>query len=117
MDYRYVFGVVIIVGILAVFFAMPGEHEEFAKCVGSSGAKMYGAYWCTHCEKQKEMFGKSFNNIQYVECSLPNNGGQTELCKNAQIIAYPTWEFGSGEKITGELSMQEISIRSGCKIN
>jgi len=26
----------------------------FAKCLTENGAKMYGAYWCTHCENQKK---------------------------------------------------------------
>ncbi|NEO22297.1 MAG: hypothetical protein F6K57_24065, partial [Moorea sp. SIO4A5] len=24
------------------------------------GAKMYGAYWCPYCTKQKQMFGEAF---------------------------------------------------------
>ena len=33
----------------------------------ASGAKMYGAFWCSHCADQKEEFG-SGADIPYVEC-------------------------------------------------
>lgn len=31
-------------------------------------AKMYGAYWCTHCFHQKELLGKqAMTKVKYVE--------------------------------------------------
>ena len=39
--------------------------REVAKHLKESGAKMYGAFWCSHCEDQKETFGAGAN-IPYV---------------------------------------------------
>jgi ribosomal protein S27E len=30
---------------------------------------MYGQVTCQHCQKQKAMFGDSFQKITYVECT------------------------------------------------
>ncbi len=116
MDFKYLFAAIAIVAVIAIFLSLPGEHDDFAQCVSDSGARMFGAYWCSHCENQKNLFGKSFDRIEYVECSLPNNAGQTQVCRDEQIISYPTWEFGNGERISGELSLSEIALRTGCEL-
>jgi DNA-directed RNA polymerase subunit RPC12/RpoP len=94
----------------------PGKYDDFAQCLTDSGAKEYGAYWCGNCQTQKAMFGKSFENVSYIECSLPNNGGQNQICKDAGIEAYPTWEFGDGERITGVISLERLAVITGCEL-
>lgn len=93
-----------------------GKYNEFAECVSNSGAKMYGAYWCSHCAQQKKSFGNSFSKVNYVECSLPNNAGQTQVCESAGIQSYPTWEFGDGTREEGILSLEKISQITGCSL-
>src|SRR5215467_2633829 len=64
--------------ILAVFAGVAymglrkrtGRLDAFAKCLTAKNAKMYGAYWCPHCQDQKEMFGSSFQYAPYVECGI-----------------------------------------------
>lgn len=35
----------------------------------AAGAKMYGAFWCSHCFAQKEYFGQeAMADFPYVEC-------------------------------------------------
>ncbi len=77
---------------------------------------MYGAYWCSHCENQKEMFGSSWKHVEYVECSLPGNRIQTEFCAKAGITSYPTWEFTNGARIAEEVSLSGLSEKSGCTL-
>ncbi|MEK6914808.1 MAG: hypothetical protein AABW83_04110 [Nanoarchaeota archaeon] len=91
-----------------------GKYDDFAKCVSGGGVKMYGAYWCAHCNNQKKLFGGSFSEINYIECSLPNNGGQTQECIGANIESYPTWEFGDGSREQGEISLDKLSQVTGC---
>lgn len=113
----------ITIGIIVLFFVLlstpaidisPGKYDSFAECLSGKGFKMYGAYWCSHCADQKKLFGNSFSKINYVECSLPNNAGQTEDCKNSGINSYPTWEFGDGTKQEGLISLNKLSEISGC---
>lgn len=91
------------------------QKEALAQCLSENGVKMYGAYWCGHCKDQKDLFGKSFDKIVYIECSLPNNAGQTEICKKAEIESYPTWEFTDDEKISSIFSLQELAQKAGCE--
>ena len=90
--------------------------DAFAQCLTDKGVKMYGDYWCPHCINQKELFGSSFEKVQYVECSLPNRGGQNEVCNDAGINGYPTWEFADGSRVEGEMNMENIAAKAGCPL-
>jgi hypothetical protein len=92
------------------------SYDGFADCLRESGALMYGAYWCPHCAEQKAMFKGSKDKIPYVECSLPNRAGQTQVCKDAGITSYPTWDFKDVGAIRGKLTLDELSQVSGCPI-
>ncbi len=47
----------------------PPKAVELAAKLNASGAKMYGAFWCSHCQDQKETFGKdAIGSFPYVEC-------------------------------------------------
>ncbi|PSN15099.1 hypothetical protein C7271_21160 [filamentous cyanobacterium CCP5] len=59
----------------------------------ATGAVMYGAYWCPHCEAQKELFGAAMEAIPYVECDPEGENAQPELCQAKNIEGYPTWEI------------------------
>ena len=93
----------------------PGKYDAFAQCLSDNGVKMYGAYWCPHCEDQKTMFGDSWKNVNYIECSLPQRRGQTQICIAESIQSYPTWEFADGTRVLGTLSFQELSARTSCR--
>lgn len=92
-----------------------GEYS-FAECLTESGTKMYGAYWCTHCNEQKQSFGEDAKYLKYIECSTLDGKGQTQVCIDAGITAYPTWKFGDGTKIEGFLPLEKLSQMSGCKL-
>ena len=113
--------VVIAAAVLAIFFVTrggsePGKYDEFAQCVTDSGAAMYGAYWCPHCQSQKESFGNSLQLIDYVECDPRGDGARPELCEQNAITGYPTWIFGNGERASGTLSLGTIASRTGCQL-
>jgi hypothetical protein len=92
------------------------ELQSFAKCISDSGATMFGAYWCPHCQNQKKEFGGAWDQINYVECSLPGGQAQTEICVQAKIESYPTWEFSDGSRTTGEMSFGQLAAKTGCKL-
>jgi hypothetical protein len=117
--------VVILVVIIAVFAGIlyfkqnqsqPDRYDGFAKCLKDKGAIFYGTSWCPHCQNQKAAFGRSKQYLPYVECSTPDGRQQTEVCKQAEIISYPTWVFPDGSKQTGEISMQDLAQKTGCTL-
>jgi hypothetical protein len=121
----------VIVGLVAVVFGgylllnsaggsgglgSAGKLDEFAKCISEKGAVFYGAEWCSHCKNQKEEFGNSFKYVNYVECSVPGGRGQVKECQDKEIKGYPTWEFGDGSRMTGEVPMDVLADTTGCQL-
>ena len=93
-----------------------GKYDDFAKCLTVNEAKMYGAFWCSHCQNQKKSFGSSWQYVDYVECSLPDGNSQTEFCSNARIEGYPTWEFKDKSRIEGEATFGQLAEKTGCSL-
>ena len=100
-------------GITGMTSVVPGNYDNFAKCITEKGASLYGAEWCGHCQNQKRMFGQSFQHINYVECADGNK--QLELCAEKKITAYPTWEI-NGELIPGSQTIDSLSLKTGCTL-
>lgn len=103
-----------IIGAIVWYAGRPGMYDTFASCISNSGAKFFGAFWCPHCQEQKRMFGKSASELPYIECSTPNGQGQTQVCKDAGIEGYPTWEFADGTRKSGTLQFSELAILTQC---
>ncbi len=92
-----------------------GKYDAFAKCIKDSGAKLYGAFWCPHCQAQKARFGTSEKYLPYIECSTPDGQGQTQACKDAGITTYPTWQFANSTTTeVGEKELAELASSTGC---
>ncbi|XP_024536881.1 thiol-disulfide oxidoreductase LTO1 [Selaginella moellendorffii] len=87
-----------------------------AKHLKSIGAKMYGAFWCSHCHEQKQELGKEAMKIlEYVECfpdGYRKNVKTAKACEAAKIEGFPTWII-KGEKYSGELSLEELADAAG----
>jgi hypothetical protein len=90
--------------------------DRFAKCLASKKLLMYGSFFCSHCDDQKQMFGTSFQYIPYVECSIPGSRELTVSCKFAQIQHTPTWILGNGERLIGVQQLQTLSTKAGCPL-
>lgn len=89
--------------------------EDFAKCLSVKGAKMYGAFWCGHCQNQKKSFGDSWKFVSYVECDPRGENPETELCLSKKIQGYPAWEINN-QLYPGEMSFEELAELSGCEL-
>jgi hypothetical protein len=118
---KIVIGIFILAaGLLIAMYLYRQNHryDAFAKCLKDRHVLMYGAYWCPHCAEQKEKFGASFKYAPYIECGIPGNTrGEQEVCKDAGIKHFPTWQFPPvGERFEGSLSLEDLSDRSGCPL-
>jgi len=94
----------------------PSNLDEFAKCLKEKKATFYGAFWCPHCQKQKQMFGNSEKFLPYVECSTSDSKDQLPLCKNKKIQGYPTWEFADGSRLSGEVTFEKLAGKTSCSV-
>jgi hypothetical protein len=74
---------------------------------------MYGAYWCPHCDRQKNLFGKeAFAQINYIECDPEGPNAQPSRCEAANIQSYPTWQI-EGETYRGTIPLAQLAEISG----
>ena len=123
---NYFFWILLLVvfGGGAVFLFWPkapakGNYDDFAKCLSSKDAVMYGAYWCPHCQNEKKSFGDSFRFVNYIECTQ-----ETGKCLTEKINGYPTWIFPAssaggpdGKRFEGEMGLERLSRESGCLLD
>jgi len=113
-------GIVIVAGIIFVVAspAKPSIYDGFAQCLKDKGAIFYGTFWCPHCQSQKAKFGTAVKYLPYVECSTSNGQGQTQVCKDAGITNYPTWQFNasSTNRLVGEQELSLLAEKTGCEL-
>ena len=89
----------------------PDRAFDVVRKLNAVGAKMYGAFWCSHCYEQKELFGaQALANFPYVECypeGYKRGVGLAAACQGPDIKGFPTWVIGD-ELIEGEQSFDEL---------
>ncbi len=113
---------VIIGGLLVVAFIgaiiykqnAPSRLDGFTSCLKEKGAVFYGAFWCSHCQSQKRLFGNAERLLPYVECSTPDGQTQLQICVDKGIEGYPTWIFADGSRQSGEISLEELAKKTSC---
>ncbi len=89
--------------------------QAFAQCLATKKVTMYGAYWCSHCQNQKALFGDAFKYVPYVECTE-----NEKLCTSKGVQGFPTWIVtdanGVETKLEGEQTFDDLSRASGCPV-
>ena len=86
------------------------EQIALANYLRQRGAIFYGAYWCTHCFRQKNLFGQQAGDqLPYVECAKDQAGA--DRCNAADVRAYPTWVLGN-ERREGVQTLEELATWS-----
>ncbi|KAL7427836.1 hypothetical protein ACHAXH_001129 [Discostella pseudostelligera] len=85
-----------------------------AKYLQSTKSTMYGAFWCPHCIRQKELFGmEAFKFINYMECDPKGYKSQSATCFEKGVDGFPSWKFGNGKQQGGEMELMDIAKISG----
>ena len=101
------------------------EAIEVAKALKASGARLYGAFWCENCNKQKELLGKeAMEYVNYVECFpngvYQNSPGHDDVTKADQICegytsAWPLWVVPKDGSASEDGGLDEIGIQGQIK--
>lgn len=117
VNYRgyVIFSLVIIIIILLPltvysYMKKPGQYDEFAQCLTSTGAVIYGNDFCQYTAKQLNFFGKSKKYLNYIRCAE-----NQELCDEKKISITPTWQI-NGEMYEQVQTLEKLSLLSGCEI-
>lgn len=97
--------------------SLPGKYDAFAICLKDKGAVFYGAFWCSHCQATKKLFGSSQKLLPYVECSTADGSSQLPICTDKKITSYPTWEFADGSRLNGEVTLEQLAEKTSCQLS
>jgi len=119
--HRWLLVIGIIHILLLVYFNYPTDPPlpqekvaDFAKCLTNDGIIMYGSPRCSHCVRQKKLFGEAFEFIKFINCDeFP--------CSEKNVSGYPTWIKYQGEseieRTVGVSSVEQLETWSkSCKI-
>ena len=82
-----------------------------ARHLTATKATMYGAYWCPHCQEQKDLFSSAGSLLPYVECDAKGSGGRPDLCTQADVKSFPTWVIGD-QRLEGVQSLDALARAS-----
>jgi len=93
--------------VLGATPAAASSLDDFARCLGRSGARYYRAAWCPHCRQQEQMFGPAVRYLPSVDCT----GG----C--SRVHSFPTWEFAGGQRFSGVAPLSALASRTGCRLD
>ena len=67
------------------------------------------AYWCPHCNDQKQLFGKkAVEKLIIVECAKDGKDNQYKLCQEKGIEGFPSWEINN-QIYSGTRSLNELA--------
>jgi glutaredoxin len=79
----------------------------------AKGVKFYGAFWCSHCQNQKSLFGATAaTKLPYIECDKNGENPQRQLCKDKDIRTFPTWDI-DGKYVVGTQELKDIAQLTG----
>lgn len=111
----FIIVIVLLVGGLGIFMNRdtggPAKYDVFAQALKASGAEFYGAFWCPHCQEQKDLFGTSKKYLPYIECSNTDNTPK-QICLDNKIEGYPSWKFKDGITINSDKDPIICEIRT-----
>lgn len=102
------------VAIDAKIETVSGTAElALAEHLAKSGAQFYGAHWCSHCHKQKALFGATAaTKLPYIECAKDAPNSRRELCRQKNIQMFPSWLI-NGQLISGTRELKDLAAASG----
>ncbi|MEK6942852.1 MAG: hypothetical protein AABX00_02210 [Nanoarchaeota archaeon] len=96
--------IIVLISFSAYSAAKPGRYDNFARCLTSKGAVVYGAIdWCKYTQAQRAMFGNSWKYLNYQD-----------FTKLQGIRKTPTWVIG-GKWYENVQTFDRLSELTGCR--
>lgn len=63
------------------------DSLKLAERLKSLNTRMFGAYWCSHCNNQKQILGReAFEMIDYIECDREGFNNQYKFCRESKVF-------------------------------
>ncbi len=88
-------------------------YGAFAECINRSGAVLYSASWCPHCQKQLQGF-RGCQSPQLGRMRPSRHEFLARRCEDKRIRGFPTWILGDGTVRAKYLGDDELAKLTGC---
>jgi len=85
---------------------------DFAVALDDAGVVMYGSPTCPACARQKALFGDGADSLPEINVTNPD-GSLNQIGIDNNITVTPTWDFPDGSRLTGFLTLSQLSAASG----
>ena len=86
------------------------QKINFAEFLSENNIVMYSVYWCSHCYKQKQLFGReAVKKLNIIECDKEGKDNQHDLCLKKDIEGFPSWEI-KGTLYSGQKNLNDLAI-------
>lgn len=87
---------------------------EVGRALRAKGATMYGAYWCSYCNGERQALGReAWALINYVECDARGTESNLQACRALGVGAFPTWRLADGTVHEGALGLDGLARLAG----
>jgi len=85
------------------------QKINFAKYLSDNNIVMYSAYWCPHCNDQKQLFGKkAVEELTIIECAKDGKNNKYKFCQAKGIEGFPSWEINN-QIYSGTMNLNELA--------
>lgn len=88
---------------------------QFARDLAAAGVDFYGAAWCPACTQQRDLFSDGRDDLPFIEVTNPDQTFNS-IATAQGITQIPTWDFPSGQRLTGVQTLEALSVASGVPI-
>lgn len=101
---------------LTIVAAGTPDLAAFAKALANANVEFWSTrQFNTDAVSQRELFEDAASFLPFNE-SLDSNGDLNTSASNRNVTEVNTWIFGDDSRVTGVLSLEELSTRSGVAI-
>ena len=108
-----IFVFIIAISYYAISINGHNMDDKFSKCLAENST-LYIQTGCFTCQKQEDLFGENFKNLNVVNCAEEEN---YDVCFVTEQIQWtPTW-IVRNEKYVGYKTFEELSEMTGCPLN
>ena len=97
--------IVVIISVIIINSKGNDVSKEIATCIGEN-SELYTQFGCHACQIQEEMFGKSYQYLNVIDCWY-----EREKCLHIQYT--PVWIINN-KKYTGVQSIEKLKELTGC---
>ena len=86
-------------------YTRPEIQEKVVARLNKAGAKLYGVSNCPWTQRQLLELGEYAEQLQVLMCDKDE---YKAACDKAMLTGYPTWEFGSGDKLAAFQQLEDL---------